>query len=118
MNKQMEKSADNQLIDTQELAQAFESTMNVVQGNSDAIPDLLHHTGKILVKLSHKLSTTQLVLLVGALTLGAVFMVKRAEEALDNDDDDSSSDNSGRDRKPRQLAGSTEKSGASDKNKS
>ena len=85
MNKKMQNPGDEQLLDAQELAQAFESTMHVVQGNHEAVPELLQNTGKILVKLSSRLSTTQMVLLVGALTLGAMFLVKRAEASMEEE---------------------------------
>ncbi len=102
MSKQMEKSGDDQLLDAQELALAFENTMSVVQGHTEAIPDLLQNTGKILLKLSKRLSTTQMVLLVGSLTLGAVFLAKRAEEMLD---DDNSDEKSAADKKQKSLPG-------------
>ena len=89
MDNQIESNTD-QLLDPKELAAAFEQTMNFVKGDTEALPDMMAHTGRLLLKLSRRLSTTQMVLLVGALTLGAVFVAKRLEETIDEvfDDED------------------------------
>ena len=79
----------------EDLARTFESAYHVIQGNNDHMEDLLRHGGALLRKASQRLTPTQLVLGIAALAIGAVFVVSRysdeiqdaIEDFTDGDDD-------------------------------
>ena len=70
------------LLHPHDMSKTVESAMHVLQGNSEKLPDLLQDIGNIIVRASRKLTTTQLILAAGALTIGAVLL------ARNNMDDD------------------------------
>lgn len=77
-NKQKQQSEESVLkvLQPQDMSKTVESAMHVLQGNHEKLPDLLQDVGNIIVRASRKLSTTQLVLMAGALTIGAVLLAR------------------------------------------
>ncbi|QMU31296.1 hypothetical protein [Adhaeribacter radiodurans] len=74
-------------IQPEDLSKTFENVMHVFQqGNTERLPDLLQDAGNLLMKASRKLSTTQLVLAVAALAVGVIFVAKRVEAELEEND--------------------------------
>ncbi len=74
-------------IQPEDLSKAFENVMHVFQqGNTERLPDLLQDAGNLLMKASRKLTTTQLVLAVAAVAIGVIFVAKRVEAELDDND--------------------------------
>ncbi|MBB6610470.1 hypothetical protein H7F15_05435 [Pontibacter sp. Tf4] len=76
-NKQ-NKSEDSvlKILQPQDMSKTVESALHVLQGNHEKLPDLLQDVGNIIVRASRKLSTTQLILMAGALTIGAVLLAR------------------------------------------
>lgn len=64
------------LLQPHDMSKTIESVMHVMQGNHEKLPDLLQDVGNIIVKASKKLTTTQLILAAGALTVGAVLLAR------------------------------------------
>ncbi|NEM99034.1 hypothetical protein [Pontibacter burrus] len=83
-SKQQKKSDESALkvLQPQDMSKTVESALHVLQGNHEKLPDLLQDVGNIIVRASRKLSTTQLVLMAGALTIGAVLL---ARHTMDDD---------------------------------
>ncbi|MEJ8756784.1 hypothetical protein WG947_07255 [Pontibacter sp. H259] len=84
-SKQQQKKSDEsvlKVLQPQDMSKTVESAMHVLQGNHEKLPDLLQDVGNIIVRASRKLTTTQLVLVAGALTIGAVLLAR-----LNMDDD-------------------------------
>ena len=72
-------------IKPEDFSKTLENVMHVFQhGNHEKLPDLLQDAGNLLMKASKKLSTTQLVLTVAALAIGVIFVAKRVEAELDD----------------------------------
>lgn len=76
--KQQKQSDESVLkvLQPQDMSKTVESAMHVLQGNHEKLPDLLQDVGNIIVRASRKLSTTQLILMAGALTIGAVLLAR------------------------------------------
>lgn len=71
-------------IQPEDFSKALENVMHVFQkGNHEKLPDLLQDAGNLLMKASRRLSTTQLVLSVAAVAIGVIFVAKRIENQLD-----------------------------------
>jgi hypothetical protein len=64
------------LLQPHDMSKTIESAMHVFQGNHEKLPDLLQDVGNIIVRTSKKLTTTQLILAAGALTIGAVLLAR------------------------------------------
>jgi hypothetical protein len=64
------------LLHPHDMSKTVESAMHVLQGNHEKLPDLLQDIGNIIVRASRKLTTTQLILAAGALTIGAVLLAR------------------------------------------
>lgn len=77
-NKQKQQTDETVLkvLQPQDMSKTVESAMHVLQGNHEKLPDLLQDVGNIIVRASRKLSTTQLILMAGALTIGAVLLAR------------------------------------------
>ncbi len=72
-------------IQPEDFSKALENVMHVFQkGNHDKLPDLLQDAGNLLMKASHRFTTTQLVLSVAALAMGIIFVAKRIEDSNDH----------------------------------
>lgn len=54
--------------------------MHIVQGRHDRLPDLMHDLGNIVLKAAKRMTTTQIVLTAGAITIGAVLLAKYASD--------------------------------------
>ena len=75
-NKKESNESVLQLLQPQDMSRTIESAMHVLQGNREKLPDLLQDIGNIIVRASRKLTTTQLILAAGALTIGAVLLAR------------------------------------------
>lgn len=74
-------------IQPEDFSKTLENVMHVFQhGHTERLPDLLQDAGNLLMKASRKLSTTQLVLAVAALSVAVIFVAKRVEAELDEND--------------------------------
>lgn len=69
----------------EDIARTFESAYHVFQGNHEHIDDLLKHGGALIRKASHRFTTPQLIIGISVLAIGAVFLTKRAAEAIQED---------------------------------
>ncbi|MBC5773662.1 hypothetical protein H8S95_06275 [Pontibacter sp. KCTC 32443] len=65
------------LLHPHDMSKTVESAMHVLQGNHEKLPDLLQDIGNIIVRASRRLTTTQLILAAGALTIGAVLLARQ-----------------------------------------
>lgn len=65
------------LLHPHDMSKTVESAMHVLQGRHDKLPDLLQDIGNIIVRASKRLTTTQLILAAGALTIGAVLLARQ-----------------------------------------
>jgi len=76
--KQTNESEESvlKLLHPHDMSKTVESAMHVLQGNHEKLPDLLQDIGNIIVRASKKLTTTQLILAAGALTIGAVLLAR------------------------------------------
>lgn len=68
------------LLQPNDMSRTVESAMHVVQGRHEKLPDLMHDLGNIILKATRRLSTTQLVLAAGALTIGAVLLARYSSD--------------------------------------
>jgi recombination associated protein RdgC len=64
----------------EDIARTFEAAVNVFQGKTEHMDDLLKNGGTLLRKVSKKFSPTQLVLTVAALAVVSIFAIHRATE--------------------------------------
>ncbi|MDO6391080.1 hypothetical protein Q4E40_13140 [Pontibacter sp. BT731] len=64
------------LMQPHDMSKTVESAMHVFQGKHDKLPELLHDVGKLVLQGARRMSTTQLILTAGAVTLGAVLVAK------------------------------------------
>ena len=71
------------LLQPHDMSKTVESAMHVVQGRHEKLPDLMHDLGNIILKAARRMTTTQLVLAAGALTVGAILL---ARYQADNDE--------------------------------
>ncbi len=65
-----------QLLQPHDMSRTVESAMHVFQGRHDKLPDLMQDLGHIIVKATRRLTTTQLILATGALTIGAILVAR------------------------------------------
>ncbi|MDX5348101.1 MAG: hypothetical protein LPK19_12750 [Hymenobacteraceae bacterium] len=79
-NNSNNDSLVGQLIQPQDISQTVESAVHVMQGRTDKLPDLMKHSSNILVKASERMTTTQLIVAVGLLAVGALWLAKKANE--------------------------------------
>lgn len=73
-----------QLIDKvqpEDIARTFEAAVNVFQGKTEHMDDLLKNGGTLLRKVSKNFSSTQLILAVAALAVVSIVVIKRAADA-------------------------------------
>ena len=68
------------LMQPHDMSKTVESAMHVFQGKHDKLPELLHDVGKLVLQGARRMSTTQLILTAGAVTLGAVLVAKYVAE--------------------------------------
>ena len=68
------------LLQPHDMSKTVESAMHVFQGKHDKLPELLHDVGKLVLQGARRMSTTQLILTAGAVTLGAVLVAKYVAE--------------------------------------
>ncbi|WP_151086524.1 hypothetical protein [Hymenobacter baengnokdamensis] len=64
----------------EDIARTFEAAVNVFQGKSEHMDDLLKNGGTLLRKASKNFTPTQLVLGVAALAVVAIVVINRASE--------------------------------------
>ena len=64
----------------EDIARTFEAAVNVFQGKSEHMDDLLKNGGTLLRKASKNFTPTQLVLGVAALAVVAIVVINRATE--------------------------------------
>lgn len=62
------------LLQPHDMSKTVESALHVIQGRPDKLPDLMHDLGNIILKAAKRMTTTQLVLTAGAITVGAVLL--------------------------------------------
>lgn len=62
------------LLQPHDMSKTVESAMHVIQGRPEKLPDLMHDLGNIILKAARRMTTTQLVLTAGAITIGAVLL--------------------------------------------
>ncbi|WP_018477374.1 hypothetical protein [Pontibacter roseus] len=72
------------LVQPHDMSKTVESAMHVFQGRREKLPELLHDVGTLVLQGARRMSTTQLILAAGAVTLGAVLIAKYvADEDFD-----------------------------------
>ncbi len=64
----------------EDIARTFEAAVNVFQGKTDHMDDLLKNGGTLLRKASKNFTPTQLILSVAALAVVAIVVINRASE--------------------------------------
>lgn len=65
-------------IQPEDIARTFEAAVNVFQGKTERMDDLLKNGGTLLRKASKNFSPTQLVLTVAALAVVSIYAINRA----------------------------------------
>ena len=83
----MENSAveDALKLVPQDLSRMVESMMYVYQGKHDHLPELLSHSGTLVIKIGRRLSTGQLLAIGALLAVGALLVLR---QVTDDDDDE------------------------------
>lgn len=64
----------------EDIARTFEAAVNVFQGKSEHMDDLLKNGGTLLRKASKNFSPTQMILSVAAIAVVAIVVIKRASD--------------------------------------
>jgi recombination associated protein RdgC len=64
----------------EDIARTFEAAVNVFQGKTEHMDDLLKNGGTLLRKASKNFSSTQLILSVAALAVVAIVVIKRTTD--------------------------------------
>ena len=64
----------------EDIARTFEAAVNVFQGKSEHMDDLLKNGGTLLRKASKNFSSTQLILAVAALAVVSIVVINRASQ--------------------------------------
>jgi hypothetical protein len=64
----------------EDIARTFEAAVNVFQGKTEHMDDLLKNGGTLLRKASKNFSSTQLILSVAAVAVVAIVVIKRAAD--------------------------------------
>lgn len=67
-------------IKFEDITRTIDAAMNVFQGKTERMDDLLKDGGTLLRKVSKKFSPTQLVLTVAALAVVSIIAINRATE--------------------------------------
>ncbi|RZK48515.1 MAG: hypothetical protein EOO59_16775 [Hymenobacter sp.] len=67
-------------VQPEDIARTFEAAVNVFQGKTEHMDDLLKNGGTLLRKVSKNFSPTQLVLAVAALAVVSIVVIKRAAD--------------------------------------
>ncbi|MGI4740275.1 MAG: hypothetical protein ACRYG7_34315 [Janthinobacterium lividum] len=67
-------------IEFQDVLRTVESAVNVFQGKTEHMDDLLKNGGTLLRKAAKKFTSTQLILTVAAVAVVAIVAVNRATE--------------------------------------
>jgi hypothetical protein len=67
-------------IQFQDVARTVEAAVNVFQGKTERMDDLLKEGGSLLRKASKNFSSTQLILTVAAVAVVAIVVIKRATD--------------------------------------
>ncbi|OON68194.1 hypothetical protein [Hymenobacter sp. CRA2] len=80
MDNQLEKQIEDIL--PEDIARTFESAFHVIRGDNDHVEDLLRHGGALLRKASQRLTPTQLVLGIAAIAAGAVFVLAKYSDQI------------------------------------
>ena len=80
MDNQIQKNLEDIL--PEDIARTFESAYHVIQGNNEHVEDLLRHGGALLRKASQRLTPTQLVLGIAVLAAGAVFVLTKYSDQI------------------------------------
>jgi hypothetical protein len=80
-NKQSGAEGILTLLQPHDMSKTVESAMHVFQGHHEKLPDLLQDVGNILVKASKRLTTTQLIMAAGAVTVGAVLLAHYSSQS-------------------------------------
>lgn len=75
-----------QIFHPKDFSHTIESALNVIQGKPDKLPDLMSDIGNIVLKVSKRMSPMQIILSVGVLTLGAVFIARSMEYEFEEND--------------------------------
>jgi len=73
-----------QLIDKvqpEDIARTFEAAVNVFQGKTEHMDDLLKNGGTLLRKVSKNFTSTQMILAVAALAVVSIVVVKKVADA-------------------------------------
>jgi len=65
-------------IDFQDIFRTVESAVNVFQGKTDQMDDLLKNGGTLLRKAATKFTSTQLILSVAAVAVVAIVVINKA----------------------------------------
>ena len=65
-----------QLLQPHDMSKTVESAMHVFQGRHEKLPELLHDVGTLVLKATKKLTTTQLIMAAGAVTIGAILVAR------------------------------------------
>ena len=65
-------------IQPEDIARTFEAAVNVFQGKTEHMDDLLKNGGTLLRKASKNFSPTQLILGVAAIAVVAIVVINRA----------------------------------------
>ena len=68
-------------IQFQDVARTVEAAVNVFQGKTERMDDLLKEGGSLLRKASKNFSSTQLILTVATVAVVAIVVIKRAQDS-------------------------------------
>ncbi len=66
------------MLQPHDMSKTVESAMHVIQGRREKLPDLLHDVGTLVLQAAKRMSTTQLILTAGAVTVGAILVAHYA----------------------------------------
>lgn len=68
------------LLQPHDMSKTVESAMHVFQGRHEKLPELLHDVGTLVLKFARKMTTSQLILAAGAVTVGAILVARYVGE--------------------------------------
>ncbi|MGI4862539.1 MAG: hypothetical protein ACRYFZ_01355 [Janthinobacterium lividum] len=68
-------------VQPEDIARTFEAAVNVFQGKTEHMDDLLKNGGTLLRKVSKNFTSTQMILAVAALAVVSIVVVKRVADA-------------------------------------
>ncbi|RAK67953.1 hypothetical protein [Hymenobacter edaphi] len=80
MDNQIQKQLEDIL--PEDIARTFESAYHVIKGDNEHVEDLLRHGGALLRKASQRLTPTQLVLGIAVLAAGAVLVLTKYSDQI------------------------------------